>query len=166
MPAAVVLPVWILVGYGVFGETLWLLPLVIVLAVAAAVSLAGVGMLAKARAGVKSSGALSWPDVALFAAWWVTIAAAGFASRATGALVLLAAALAVVTFWVVLVELFSDARRALRDSFEAFGRQAQPAPGPDPRAAGPLGSGGPARVRAREPRDDGEYIVVREQRRG
>ena len=157
VPAAIVLPVWLLVGYGIFGDTLWMFPLVVVLAIGSAIALLGVAAIAKARPTVKRTGALSWADVALFTAWWLTIVVAGLAGPYTGALTVLAVLFALATFWLVLAELFADAKRSVKQTFDEFERQA--------RTSSPLGfrpAPAPAAPVA-EARDDGEYIVVREQ---
>ncbi|MEF2978764.1 MFS transporter [Subtercola sp. YIM 133946] len=153
-PAAfVVLPLWVLIGWSVFGGSAWQFLLVLLSCGVLALSLAGVGMLNFTRKQVRAERALSWPDAALAIAWHAAIIAVGFLTPATTILAVAVVVLGLAAFWVSIVELARETRRRVQgvyDSFQYMAQMGAPAPsGPGVGAAprGPIV-------------DEHEYIVI------
>lgn len=136
--AAVVLPVWLLVGWGISGGNgFQFLALVIGCPILAVVMFALAG-LAIARRAVRAERAVSWLDVGALTAWHVVIIAAGTFGAWTSAFAILAVLIAVGLFWLTLWELLTDTRRRLARVMDAFqvqaagGAAAQPVASPPP----------------------------------
>jgi len=142
-PAAVILPAWILVGWGVFAATGWQIIGLIV-----GVMMLTLGMLATAglifaRKDVRAERAVSWLDVALLTVLHGLIIAVGFFTPATALLSTLVVVALIALFWSGVVQLIVETRRRVRAVVADFEAQA-------------------ARVTGapRPPRIDGEYIVI------
>jgi hypothetical protein len=150
-PSAVVLPVWLLIGWAAFHQgSGWSFLGLLVLCPILFVAMLVVGGIVMARRSVREKRAVSWWDVALFAAWHLTIVGFGFfVSGLTGWFAVVGILLFVAIFWVSLWELLTETRSRVQQTFAAYERAAQPA------ATGPL---------PRETVDDGEYIVIEERR--
>ncbi|WP_291052207.1 MFS transporter [Herbiconiux sp.] len=145
-PAAVILPAWILVGWGVFAATGWQIIGLIV-----GVMMLTVGMLATAglifaRKDVRAERAVSWLDVALLTVLHGLIIAVGFFTPATALLGTLAVVAVIALFWSGIIQLVVETRRRVRTVLAGFEEQAS-------RIQTPVQS-------ARPPRADGEYIVI------
>lgn len=139
-PAAAVLPAWLLVGWALFGGGGWALLGVLLGSLALFISMVATSALIIARTTVRAERAVSWPDVGLQFLNYAAIAALGFFPPVGSALVVLVILLSIGTFWTVAWELFTDARRRMRQAFAGFEANGQPnTPG----------------IRA-----DGEYIVI------
>ncbi|MDR6865989.1 hypothetical protein J2Y69_000574 [Microbacterium resistens] len=110
-PAALVLPVWLLIGWGVFQAGGWAFLWVLFIAVPSVlVGELVLALLVRARPSVRASRAVSWWDVGGFALWHaLTIAvgffAPGFPWMLTGAVVAFLA-----LFWLTLWQLWNEAR--------------------------------------------------------
>lgn len=109
-----VLPLWLLAGSAIFGAGGWEVLGVTIGAIALGVALLVVALLVYARAEVRETRTVSWPDVGVFGLWHaLVIAGVFYAADAPG--VWLAAVLAgIVAFWFALWELFDAARRRVR----------------------------------------------------
>lgn len=110
-PAAVVLPLWLLVGWGVFQAGglafLW------VLFIAAPSVLVGqtvLALLVRARGSVRADRAVSWWDVLAFSVWHALIIATGFFPSWFALAVVLAILAAVGVFWVSIMQLWRESR--------------------------------------------------------
>jgi hypothetical protein len=77
--AAVLLPLWVLFGRGLFGAAVgWQFLILIVLMPLLSIAMFAVGGLTAARKSVRQARAVSWLDVAVIGGWQVAILALGF----------------------------------------------------------------------------------------
>lgn len=77
--AAVLLPLWVLVGRGLFGATVgWQFVLLVILMPILGLGMLVVGGLIAARKEVRSVRAVGWLDLAVVGAWHLAIVALGF----------------------------------------------------------------------------------------
>jgi len=114
IPAAFVLPLWLLIGWIAFSASGWALLWVLLIAIPSVfVGQLVLTLLVRARGTVRHSRMVSWWDVAGFGVWHLLTIAVGLFSPASF-WPLLAAAIAVflALFWVVLWQLFREARPA------------------------------------------------------
>jgi len=139
--AAAVLPLWLLLGYAVFGAGVGGFLSVVLLAPIVFVVELGLAALFSARAGVRRQRALDLPAVGVLAAFQIGVVGLGFFGPATAWFGLLAAVAAIGGFWLGGTLLARDVRTRVRETMTAFGRPPEP-------------------VR-RTPIDAGEYIVVK-----
>jgi hypothetical protein len=140
--AAAVLPLWLLLGYAVWGggvggffSTVLLVPVVFVVELALAA-------LFSARARVRRVRALDLPAVAVLAAFQLGVIGVGFFGPATAWFGLLAAAAAIGGFWLGSTLLVRDVRARVQETMTAFGAPPQP-------------------PTSRAPINGGEYIVIK-----
>ncbi|WP_193598788.1 MFS transporter permease [Microbacterium sp. YJN-G] len=112
LPAAFVLPLWIFVGWAIFGQSV--LGLLWVLLMAMPAVFAGqliLTLLTRSRPSVRAERALSWPDVAGFAIWHaLTIGVGLFIEGGFGWLLTGAILAAIGLFWLQLSQLWNEAR--------------------------------------------------------
>ena len=124
--AAIVLPLWLVVGEAVMGGSaggaLGLLILVPLIGVA---MLAVAGLIV-ARRSVRRSRAVSWPDVGVLAAWPACIVIAGFEGPAASIFGALAFVAALGAFWLAIWELVTETRRRVSAAMESLARAAMP----------------------------------------
>lgn len=152
--ATIVLPVWLVVGWAVFGGGGWgTLGLVITVPVTF-ISLAVIALLTSMRPSVREERAASWTDVAVLGAWHASIIAFGFSGPSMAGFAFLAIALALVAFWSAIVQLVRDGARRMQATMAEYERAAQA--GSIPRAD----AGGAPSVQ--QPYDIGEVIVIEE----
>ena len=111
IPAAFVLPVWLLVGWGVFqggaGPFLWVLFIAVPSVFLGQLLLT---LLVRARPTVRAQRAVSWWDVAGFGLWHVLTVAVGFFGPWFAPLLVGAIVVAIALFWLSLWQLWSEAR--------------------------------------------------------
>ncbi|MDZ8201952.1 MFS transporter permease [Microbacterium sp. SSW1-59] len=114
IPAAVVLPVWLLVGWAVFDAGGWAFVWVLFLAMPSVfIGQLVLGLLARARGTVRAHRAVSWWDVAGFGLWHALIVSLGFFDQAWWAPVMVATLLVGVgLFWLQVWQLWREARPA------------------------------------------------------
>ncbi|MGF2948151.1 MFS transporter permease [Microbacterium alcoholitolerans] len=112
LPAAFVLPLWMIVGWAIFGRSGWGLLWVLIMAVPSVfVGQLLLTLLTRSRPSVRAERAVSWWDVAGFTVWHgLTIAVGCFIDGAfpwllTGAIVAVLA-----LFWLQLWQLWNEAR--------------------------------------------------------
>ncbi|GAA3945550.1 MFS transporter permease [Microbacterium soli] len=112
IPAAFVLPLWILSGWALFGRNGWTLLWVLLMAMPAVfVGQLILTLLTRSRPSVRAERALSWWDVIGFGVWHVlTIAVGLFPGGAFGWLLTGAVAAAIALFWLQLWQLWDEAR--------------------------------------------------------
>jgi hypothetical protein len=149
-PAAIAVPAWLFVGWGVFGPGgAGFLALLLGAFFFAVVALVLAAMVF-GRKSVRDERAVSWRDVGVSAAWTASMVGVGFFGPATGWFVLAAIALAIVFFWLALAELLGETARRVRSTLDEFERQARPA------------------QRVTSPADgfDGDVLIVRETKPG
>lgn len=148
IPAAFLLPLWLLIGWIAFGANPWALLWVFVSAPIVFVWQLVVTLLVRARGTVRAERAVSWLDMALFAAWHVAVIALGVFDQSWWWPVFgLTVALGIALLWVALWQLLREARPSVLVSRTAAGYAYVPSP-----------------ARAPQTRAD-DVIVVEESRR-
>jgi hypothetical protein len=118
-PAAVILPLWVIVTQGIVaapsaGQYLGLLvvcPILFVVMIVTAVLL-------RARKSVRDARAFTWRDAALLAAGWLALIASGIFPLT--ALVVADVVLVIGAFWLALWELVDESRKRLRTFVDGF----------------------------------------------
>lgn len=125
-PAAIVLPLWLLIGRGLIVDGPgWETVLLIFVCPILAVLMMVVAALTFARKSVRRSAAVSWIDATVQGGWYLAIAAAGFvAHEAMAALVIL---ISVAAFWLTLWQWFTETRDRVRTAFAGLEFTAVPA---------------------------------------
>ncbi|HTN55493.1 MAG TPA: MFS transporter permease [Microbacterium sp.] len=112
LPAAFVLPLWIFIGWAIFGRSAWALLWVLLMAMPAVfLGQLVLTVLTRSRPSVRAERALSWWDVAGFAVWHVlTIGVGLFLDGGFGWLLTGAIIAAIGLFWLQLWQLWNEAR--------------------------------------------------------
>jgi len=118
-PAAVILPLWVIVTQGIVaapsaGQYLGLL---VVCPLLFAVMIATAALL-RARKSVRTARALSWRDAAILAVGWLALLASGIFPLT--ALVIADVVLVIGAFWLALWELVDESRKRLRTFVDGF----------------------------------------------
>ncbi|HWI30347.1 MAG TPA: MFS transporter permease [Microbacterium sp.] len=111
-PAAFILPLWLLIGWGVFQAGGWAFVWVIFLAIPSVfVGQLALTLLVRARGTVRAQRAVSWWDVAGFTLWHGLTIACGFFNPAWFWAAFAGAVLVGIgLFWLTLRELLGEAR--------------------------------------------------------
>jgi hypothetical protein len=114
IPAAFLVPLWLLVGWGVFNAGGWAFLWVLFLAIPSVfIGELVLTLLVRARGTVRAQRAVSWWDVLGFTVWHCLTIALGFYNPAWWAPVfVLTIAVFVGLLWLVLWELWREARPA------------------------------------------------------
>lgn len=154
--AAIVLPVWLLIGYAIFGSSGWGVIGLMFATPIAFISLGVVALLIAARPDVRRDKAVDWADVAVLGVWHLLIIAAGVYGPTGITFAILAMIGAIAAFWYAVWRLLSDGARRVRATMEEYERIAT--------SGGAPGAGIPGETGARRPADGGEVIVIREER--
>ena len=140
--AAAVLPLWLLLGYAVWGSSIGgFFSIVLIAPVVFVVELA-LAALFSARAGIRQQRALDLPAVAVLAAFQIGVIGVGLFGPATAWFGLLATVAAVGGFWLGATLLVRDLRARVQETMTAFGRP-------------------PQQQAPRPPINGGEYIVIK-----
>lgn len=115
-PAALVLPLWLLIGWGVFNAGGWAFLWVLFIAMPSVlIGQIVLTLLQRARPSARETQLASWWDVLGFGIWHALTIAIGCYPQAWFALLLVAAIIvAVGLFWLMLWQLFDEARGAGR----------------------------------------------------
>ncbi|WP_345750455.1 MFS transporter permease [Microbacterium rhizophilus] len=110
-PAAFVLPLWLLIGWGISDAGGWAFLWVLFVALPSVfVAQAGFTLLNRARPSVRRTGMVSWLDVAGFGVWHVLTIVVGLFSEAWFGLSLTLAILAAVgVLWLQIRQLWREA---------------------------------------------------------
>jgi hypothetical protein len=154
--AAIVLPVWLLIGYAIFGSSGWGVLGLMFATPIAFVTLGVVALIVAARPDVRRDKAVDWADVAVLGTWHLLIIAAGVYGPTGITFAILAMVGAIAAFWYAVWRLLSDGARRVRATMEEYERIASSGAAP--------GAGIPGEAGARRPADGGEVIVIREER--
>lgn len=111
-PAAFILPLWLLVGWGVFQAGGWAFVWVIFIAIPSVfIGQLVLTLLVRARGTVRVQRAVSWWDVAGFGLWHALTIACGFFNPAWFWAVLVGAiVVGLALFWLTLWQLWSEAK--------------------------------------------------------
>lgn len=114
LPAAFVLPLWMLVGWAIFGQSGWGLLWVLLIAMpSVCIAQLALTLMTRSRPSVRAERALSWSDVAGFGVWHVlTILVGCFIDGAFPWLLTGAVVAVLALFWLQLRQLWSEARGA------------------------------------------------------
>jgi hypothetical protein len=131
--AALVLPLWLFVGWGVSSGSGWSFVGLLVLAPLLFVFLTIVGVLVYMRASVRRRNAVSWMDIVLIGALHVAIVAFGLFTEATSAFAVLGVVLGLAAFWGSIWQLVEETRSRARSALREF-EQMTTAPPTAPRA--------------------------------
>lgn len=112
IPSAFVLPLWMLVGWGVFNGGGWAFLWVILLAIPGVfIWQLILTLLVRARGTTRAQRAVSWWDVLAFTVWHALLISLGFFVEAWWAPVMvLAIVVGVATFWLELWQLWREAK--------------------------------------------------------
>lgn len=112
LPAALVLPLWLVAGWAISGASGWVFLWVLFIAVPAVlVGQLVTTLLVRARGTVRHTRMLSWWDVLAFTVWHALIVVIGlYPAGAFWPLLFAAAAAFLGVFWVSLWQLFREAR--------------------------------------------------------
>lgn len=122
--AVIVLPLWVLVGRGVFGSSVgWDFVLFLLLCPILALALLAVAGVTTARKSVRAQHSVSWIDAGVLTAWHAAIIAYGFVDAPL--LAALIVVFAVAGFWIALWQLITETRNRFTSLVEGFERDAQ-----------------------------------------
>lgn len=112
MPAAVVLPLWLLIGWGVFQAGGWAFLWVLFIAIPSVfLGQLILGLMVRSRPSVRDAQAVSWWDVAGFTLWHGLTIAVGCYPQTWFPLLLIAAIItAFGLFWLTLRQLWNEAK--------------------------------------------------------
>jgi hypothetical protein len=124
--AAVVLPLWLVVGWPIFGAGGWKVLGVFFGAVVLGIALLVVSLLFYARKEVRSTRAVSWADAAVLAAWHALVIAVGFYATASPWLSILVILVGIGAFWFAVWELYDAAKRRVRAVIDEIEVAAKP----------------------------------------
>jgi hypothetical protein len=114
MPAAFVLPLWLLIGWGIFNAGGWAFLWVLFIAIPSVfIGQLALTLLVRARASVRDTRMVSWWDVLGFSVWHALTIAVGCYPQAWFPLLLTGAiVVAIALFWSTLRQLWNEARGA------------------------------------------------------
>lgn len=124
--AVIALPLWLVVGWPIFGEGGWGVFGVFFAAAALGIALLVVSLLIYARKDVRLARAVSWPDVGVLALWHALIIASGFYAASSPWLSVLVIVVGLFAFWFSIWEFVDSARRAMRATMDQFEAAARP----------------------------------------
>jgi hypothetical protein len=122
--AAVVLPIWPLIGWGIFGGGGWQFVALLIAMPILFVAMLSVAGLVWARPTVRREKAVSWLDVGILTLWQVSVIGFGLFGPSASAFAVFGVIAGLATFWVVLWEFFTDARDRARETFAEFEQMA------------------------------------------
>ena len=166
MISVVVLPIWLAVGWAIFGGGGWgTLGLVLVVPIAFVV-LGIVALLTNVRPTVRHERALSWIDVGVLTAWQLSIIATGFYGATATGFGVLAILLGIAAFWAAVWQLVTDGANRMKASMAEFERLAGEQQG-GPASSSTGGATGTSNPGVRRPPfDDGsdDVIIIHEVR--
>lgn len=103
-PAAVVLPLWLLIGWGFFADSGWTFLFVLIYSPALFIAQIGVGALIALRSAVRGERAVSWTDVAVLACWHATIIGLGFFGATADLFAVLSVLAFLLAFWMSVLQ--------------------------------------------------------------
>lgn len=136
--AAVVLPVWLLVGWAIWGQTAGALLGVVIAIPLLVVSVLVVVALTIARRSVREAKAVSWLDVGILAFWHAMLIGLSFFGPSVEWFVVFGVIGAVAAFWSAIWQLVRETKARFRVAFEDIQRASQPSLRMDPIDAGEL----------------------------
>ncbi|SEC57812.1 hypothetical protein SAMN04489806_3262 [Paramicrobacterium humi] len=118
--AALLLPLWLFVGWGIWGGGAWTFVGVVVAAPVLFIAILVVTLIIYGRSEVRAANAVSWLDVALLALWHLSIIGLG-CFGATGSLfAMLTVVTGLAAFWGTLWQLVRGFTRRARQTLREF----------------------------------------------
>lgn len=124
--AVVVLPLWLVVGWPIFGAGGWKVLGVFFGAVVLGFALLIVSLLFYARKDVRETKTVSWRDVGVLTLWHALIIGVGFYAASSPWISVLVIVVGVLAFWFALWELLAAARRRVRSVIDLIEETAKP----------------------------------------
>ncbi|MFD1715878.1 hypothetical protein ACFSBZ_15500 [Amnibacterium flavum] len=140
--AAIVLPVWLLIGWGIWGTSAAGFIGVAFLAPVLVLALLVIVGLTLARKSVRETRAVSWLDVGILTVLHLSLIGLGFFGPSASWFAIVSVIAAIAAFWSAIWQLVTETRNRVRAVFDEIQR-----------AAAPQGA-------QRPPIDAGEYIVI------
>lgn len=128
--AAIVLPLWLFVGWGISSGSGWSFVGLLVLAPLLFVFLTIVSVLVYMRAGVRRTNAVSWTDVLLIGVLHAAIVVFGLFTPASSAIAVLGVVLGLAAFWGAVWQLVEETRARARAALREFEQMTTPTAGP------------------------------------
>ncbi len=128
--AVIVLPVWLLLGSALFGDSGWAVVGTFFAAVGIGFALLVVSLIVFARTEVRADKAVSWADVGMLTVWHGLIVAAGAAAGNAPELTFLVLLVGLAAFWFSIWELVTSARRRMQAMINLMDATAQGYAGP------------------------------------
>src|SRR4051794_23294175 len=126
--AALVLPLWVLTGYAIWGAgTVGFLG-VAILAPLLVVAELGLAALFTARKAVRDARALGWADVGVLAAFSLAVIGSGFFGPAATWFGVFAVAALLCGYWLATIELVREVRSRVRITLSSLGVGGTPPP--------------------------------------
>lgn len=148
--AAIALPCWLFVGWGLFrGNGVDFLAVLFGAPLLTAAMLV-VGAITFFRKSVRRDRAVGWTDVLILSVWHAVIIALGFFTVASGLLAAATIVIGLAALWHAIWRLVTETRQRINSVLSAIDEQARRRAGPDPRTFGPI--------------DGGEMVVIEEKR--
>ncbi|WP_394552370.1 hypothetical protein ACDF64_16095 [Agromyces sp. MMS24-JH15] len=150
-PAAVVLPIWLVVGWAVYGSGGWTTLGLLITIPSNFLALLVIALMVQARPSVRAERAVSWLDVGVIGLWHLLIVAAGFYGSSAVLFGVLALVAAVAAFWTSLWQLVTDGAKRMQATMAEYER---------------LAGQGPADAPGKPPSDDGDgdVFIIHESR--
>ncbi len=142
IPAAFLLPLWLLIGWGVFNAGGWAFLWVLFLAIPSVfIGQLVLTLLVRARGTVRAERAVSWWDVLGFSVWHLLTISLGFYNQAWWApAMVLTVVVGLALFWLELVQLWREAKPSALLHAHDRGHRLHPRPGsPGRRPSEPRG---------------------------
>lgn len=155
--AVVLLPLWLLVGWPLFGAGGWEVLGIFFGAVTLGICLLVVSLLIYARKDVREARAVSWPDVGVLALWHALVIGLGFYAAASPWLSALVILVGIGAFWFAVWELYDAARRRVRVVIDLIDETARLGP-----VSGGAGQGGARPGTGQRAGSDPTVIVIQE----
>ncbi len=113
-----VLPLWLLIGRGMSLNGGWEFVVLLFAAPLLSLALIIVMGLTMARKAVRRAKLLSWVDVGILSAWYISVAAAGIVSHPL--LAMLALSLTIVAFWSAVWQWVVETRQRVTLAFASY----------------------------------------------
>jgi hypothetical protein len=138
--AAAVLPLWVLLGYALWGSGLSGLFGMALLAPLLVIAELGLAVLFTTRASVRRSRALDWPAIGVLALFHAAVIGLGFFGPASAWFGVVAVAAALGGYWLAVYSLVREVRARMRSTLASLGYQPRP---------------------EQRPLEAGEYVVIK-----
>ncbi|AWB86738.1 hypothetical protein C3E77_08970 [Mycetocola zhujimingii] len=122
--ASVALPIWPLIGWGIFGGGGWEFVGLVIAMPILFLALAAVSLLIYARPTVRREKAVNWWDVLVLTLWHVFIIGFGLFGENTTTFAVLGVLAGIAAFWYSVWAFFKDAAKRARETLAEFEQMA------------------------------------------